>query len=162
MLVVAGRGSRLYVGSIVTAEVERRGMTPSAANERLVRDDLRIIGGMGVLARASLPVIERMLQEGNILVDAIYNEEERSIYSERFGSNLTVIAIRTPTDIRAERLSERSERPLTPAELAIRDAYEMERLRLGDVLQRSDHEIENAGSLHQLKYALKAMLAALP
>lgn len=161
MLSDAGCGSRLYVGGIVMEEVRRRGMTSGSESERLVRNVLREAGGMGVLARIASSAIERMDARGGVLIDAVYNPEEHAIYTERFGYRFKVLGIRTPTGIRAARLSMRSQRPITADELAKRDEYELGTLRLDHVLAQADHGIDNAGSLDELEHSLQAVLTAL-
>lgn len=161
LLEAADCGRRLYVGQFVTDEVKRRGLLITPENERLIRDELRQVSGMGALAQAALPVIEQLAQSTNVLIDAIYCEEERSIYLDRFGQALQLIAIHTPTELRARRIAERQQRSLSAAELTRRDEYEISVLGLKGVLACADHQIDNSGDLYELESTLQGMLARL-
>ncbi|MEO1645534.1 MAG: AAA family ATPase, partial [Chloroflexota bacterium] len=49
-------------GSIVTDEVERRGLTINPVNERTVRLELRANEGMAVMAKRALPKLKTALE----------------------------------------------------------------------------------------------------
>jgi dephospho-CoA kinase len=154
-----GVGARLYVGALVTAEVERLGLEPGPASERRVRTELRARDGMDALARVALPNIKRAAEQGAVLIDAVYCEEERSLYRQRFGADLAIVAIEAPAEVRAARLLARPERPMTVDELARRDALELGRFGLGQVLWSADRRIANEGTLDELERALERALA---
>ena len=150
-----GVGARVYVGAFVTAEVLRRGLPPTPACEKRVREELRVTEGMDALARRALPTIRGMLSAGRVaLVDAIYCLEERDFYQAALGEELICLAVETSAAIRAARLALRNQRPLSAAELDERDRYELERLGMAAVLAGAGHRVPNDGGLEDFEQAL--------
>lgn len=157
-----GRGVRVYIGAFVTAEVERRGLPRGAVSERLIREEMRISEGMDALARRALPTIHGILAtSGAALLDAIYCAEERDLYLREFGRRLVTVAVDTTVANRADRLSVRNQRPLSAAELADRDRYEINRLGIAGVMDRADHRLGNDGSLHEFEQTLDEFVGRL-
>lgn len=157
-----GHGLRVYVGEIVTAEVQRRKLPLTPASERLVRDELRQAEGMGALARRALPTIRSALSANRtVWVDAIYCAEERDIYCEAFSDRLATVGIETSLENRANRLSARNSRPLSLEDLEKRDRYEIERLGTADVMTAADYTLCNDGTLDELKLALDGLIGYL-
>lgn len=158
MLSKSGFGASVYVGQIVTDEVARRGLKPTPANERAVRKDMREREGMHVLAERALPAIGRLASNGNALIDAIYNREEYDAYAAVFGRSLKILGISASFDLRAKRLADRVERPISLPDLKRRDEFEVGVLGLDVVLSIADHRLANEGSLDELEDALKDLL----
>lgn len=157
-----GVGARVYVGAFVTSEVEARGLPATPACEKKVREDLRNNEGMDALARRALPTIQGMLSAGRVaLIDAIYCVEERDFYQQHLGEHLTCLAVQTSAANRAARLSARNLRPLSPADLAARDRYELDRLGIAAVLEGAEHRLANDGSLDDLEQALRGFATLL-
>jgi dephospho-CoA kinase len=157
-----GRGVRVYVGSVVTAEVNRRGLPRGAASEKLVREELRRSEGMDALAQRALPIIHGILAARQAaLLDAIYCAEERELYRREFGQHLATVAIETSVTNRAARLSIRNQRPLSAAELEDRDRYEIERLGTATVMSEADHLLCNDSSLDEFEKALDELVGRL-
>lgn len=156
-----GVGARFYVGAFVTSEVERLSLEAGPASERRVRTELRARDGMDALARAALPDIESAAEQGAALIDAVHCEEERSLYRQRFGDDLAIVAIETLAEVRAARLAVRHDRPMTTEEQARRDALELGRFGLGQVLRSADRRISNEGTLDELEGALERALSSI-
>ena len=158
MLERLGVGEQVYVGAFVTAEVARRGLPKDAASEKDVRQCLRHERGMDALAREALPTIKGILGAGRAaLVDAIYNKEERDLYEETFGDRLVLIAVQTSFENRLERLRTRPDRSLDRKALEARDGYEINQLRLAELIASAHHLVENDCSLHSLEKALEVL-----
>ncbi len=161
LLEARGCGIRFYVGGIVTGEVRRRGLTGTPADERLVREELRRDGGRDALARLALPAIQGFDGVGAVLLDAIYNDEERTLYANHFGADFRMIGVDAPFTVRARRLAVRANRPINEEELARRDAYEIDSLGIQDVLAAADARVPNKGTLDELECTLQVVFDRL-
>jgi len=150
-----GFGTGHYVGATLVDELVRRGLPQTPDHERAVRKELREAHGIAVFAERALPALKAKMANGHILLDAIYCPEERDCYRDAFGENFAILAIVAPFDIRSARLLERPDRPMTPEQLAERDALELERFDLGSVLQGATHTLSNVGALDQFEQALE-------
>jgi dephospho-CoA kinase len=156
-----GKGTRVYVGAFVTAEVESRSLPATPENERQVRDELRRAGGMDALAKRAWPTVEAILDAGRVaLVDALYCVEEFEFYRARCANKLVRIAIETEKQERERRLAIRASRPLDADALTKRDAFELDGLGLARVMAEAEHSINNNGPLHALENALKALASS--
>lgn len=156
-----GFGRRFYAGQVLRDEVERLGLALTPQNEREVRTGLRDQRGMDVFARLAYPLISEMICSGPVLLDAIYCVEEREFYHDSFGINLQVLAIEACPDTRADRLAAREERPIGIDDLARRDALELGRYRLAEVIGSADHVVDNEGNLNQLEEVLRGLVPLL-
>lgn len=87
-------------------------------------------------------------------MDAIYCAEESEIYREAFGNRLVTVAVETALEKRANRLSARTLRPLSPEDLEIRDRYEIELLGTAALMAAADYTLGNDGTLNELQQAL--------
>lgn len=161
MLEARGCGIRFYVGGIVTGEMRRRGLKGTPSDERLVREELRRDGGMDALARLALPAIEGFDGVGAVLLDAIYNDEERTLYAGHFGVDFRMIAMEAPFTVRAQRLAMRANRPSNKEDLARRDAYEISSLGIESVLAAADARVPNEGTLDELEGTLQVVFDRL-
>jgi len=82
-----------------------------------------------------------------VLVDGLRSTVELERFREAFGDDFTLVAVRAPFEIRAERLDDRGRASPTPIwRPSERDAREIE-LGLGETLERADVEIDNTGTL---------------
>lgn len=98
---------------------------------------------------------------GLFFLDAICCPEERDCYRASFGDALSVIAMEASFETRAERLAIRPKRPLHADQLAARDALEIDRFRIGEVIAEADHRFVNEGTLEELEQALRSLHARI-
>ena len=113
---------------------------------------------MAAIARRAIPSLIEKLKVNTLLIDAIYNIEERECYTSVFKERLIVVSVTAHSDIRVKRLAVRPERPLTPAELEERDNYELSTLRLTDVIATAEYKLTNNSSMQ----AFEGELGKLP
>jgi dephospho-CoA kinase len=149
---------RIYFGDLVLKEVEARGLHLIPDNERLVREDLRRVHGMAAMAVLSLPVIEKALQEGPVVIDGLYSFTEYKFLREKLGDSLVVLAIASTRALRYERLSCRPVRPLTPMEAEKRDLAEIEHIEKGGPIAIADYTVLNDGVPETLLMAIDTLL----
>src|SRR3990167_9170220 len=79
---------KVYFGAVTLNEVKRRGLEINEANERMVREELRIKHGVGVYAILSLPEIKEKYAQSNVLIESMYSWEEYIILKKEFNENL--------------------------------------------------------------------------
>lgn len=148
----------LHFGNIVTKdEIPKRGLELNEKNEKFVREDLRKIGGKGVLAEK---IIEKIEAQGDnvVILDGLYSWTEQKIMREKYGENLTLIAVFTPKKIRYERLSKRTRRPLTPEEADSRDRAEIENLEKGGPIAFAEYTLHNTDTPEHLQQEVDELL----
>lgn len=151
-----GYGS-VYFGGATMEELKRRGLEVNEVNEKLVREDLRKIHGMGAFAILKMPEIEAALAKGNVIIDGLYSWSEYKVLKEKLGDSLAVLAIYTTRKIRYERLAARPLRPLTAEQAFGRDRAEIENIEKGGPIAIADFLLVNDGSIGDLRAELAGL-----
>ena len=142
----------VYFGGVVVAEVQRRGLEVTEANERLVREELRQRHGMSAIAQLARVDIDAHLVEHNeIIIDGLYSYAEYELLSDWYPHMLSLIAVHSAKKLREERLAHRPNRPLTPAEIHSRDLREIRTLDKATAIALADHHIINNSTLDALR-----------
>ncbi|MCX7877022.1 MAG: AAA family ATPase [Ignavibacteria bacterium] len=149
---------RVYFGDVVMNEIRRLGLEVNERNEKAVRENLRNEYGMGVMAMKSLPTIEILHTQGNVVIESLYSWEEFKIVKDKFGDAFSLLTIYTTKSLRYQRLAKRSQRPLTPDEAISRDINEIEKLDKGGPIAFTDHLVVNDGTLEGLYKQLEKFL----
>jgi len=140
----------IYFGGITIQELEKRGMDVTPENEKSVREELRRTHGMAAFAILSLPKIEEILKTQNVICDGLYSWSEYKVMKEKFGDNLTIVAVYAAPRLRYERLSVRDVRPIVPEESKKRDYAEIENIEKGGPIAMADYTLINDGDMDKL------------
>jgi dephospho-CoA kinase len=149
-------------GSIITDEVERRGLPLRPDNERVVREEIRADEGMDAIARRALPLLRDALDaHATVVIDGLYSFSEYKTLQEEFGGEMAVVAIVAPRALRYDRLSRRPIRPLTAEEAELRDHQEIQRLEKGGPIAIADYTLVNDSEPEALLRQLEALLETL-
>lgn len=149
-------------GSIVVNEVQRRGWEVNPANERIVREEFRKNEGMDVMAKRALPHLKAALEtHPSIVIDGLYSFAEYKTLHHEFGGSMVVVAIFSARHLRYERLTSRTERPLTVEEAETRDYLEIENLEKGGPIALADYTLLNNDDSDKLLASLAALVASL-
>ena len=149
---------RVYFGEVVMNEMKALGLEVNEQNERATRENLRKEFGMGAMAVKSLPVIEELVKQGNVVIESLYSWEEFKIIKEKFGDSFSLLTIYTTKQLRYERLMKRGFRPLSTEESMSRDISEIEKLDKGGPIAFTDYLVSNDSSLEDLNLKLKKYL----
>lgn len=152
---------RIYFGGVTMKELEKRGLPKCEANERMIREELRATYGQPAFAILLLDDIQTSSQTGDVILDGLYSWEEYKVLKERFGDNLTIVAVVTDSELRYTRLSTRTIRPLTREQAISRDHSEIENLAKGGPIAIADRFIKNNGDLMDLKTEFENLLSTL-
>jgi dephospho-CoA kinase len=152
----------VVMGDVIRAECRRRGLDPAEHHGRIARA-LREEEGDDAIAARTLPRIREAAAESDrgdtVLVDGLRSTVELERFREAFGDRFTLVAIRAPFEVRAERLGERG-RDDSDSDLEAlreRDAREID-LGLGETLERADVEVENTESLTAFRDRIRDLL----
>lgn len=151
----------VVMGDVIRAECRRRGLDPAEHHGRIARA-LREEEGDDAIAARTLPRIREAAAESDrdaVLVDGLRSTVELERFREAFGDDFTLVAIRAPFELRAERLDARG-RDDSDSDLEAlreRDAREIE-LGLGDTLDRADVEVDNTGTLGEFRSRVREVL----
>ena len=141
----------VYFGGVAVSQLKKNGTPVNEANERAIRESLRRDLGMGAFAIILKDEILDKLSRSNVVLDGLYSWSEYVILKELLGDNLVVLAVVTNENIRKQRLSSRTVRPLTAEMVDSRDVAEIENLEKGGPIAKADYYIINNGTEQQLK-----------
>ena len=153
--------SRIRFGDITDKEIKKRGLQLNEENERTVRQQLREEHGMAAYARLSLPEIDQLLQSSDVIVDGVYSWEEYILLKNRYGDNLTVVAVFSSPETRHARLAKREIRPLTTEEAVSRDKTEIENINKGGPIAIANFTIINESSMTDLEKDTERVISYL-
>ena len=152
----------LRFGAVVVDEVRRRGWEINAANERIVREELRARHLMSAMANLSLPKLQAALAvHQHVVIDGLYSFSEYTFLRQHLGAPIVLLAIVAPRHLRYQRLAARPIRPLTPDEASERDVREIETLEKGGPIAIADFTLLNDASEAHLLGQLDRLLQQL-
>ena len=138
----------VYFGGVVMKALkdENLGITP--ANERMMRTKLREDFGKDIIVNKIVEQIQNLIKSGqkHIIADGLYTWTEYKILKKHFPTELKVIALVPPKNLRHKRISSRPERAMTLAEINDRDLNEIEVLEKGGPIAIADYFIVNKNS----------------
>lgn len=149
-------------GQITLDEVKKRGLAPTEANERQIREALRREHGMAAFAKLNAPAIDKFLTEGkNVLIDGLYSWSEYKFLKEKYGAALTILAVYAPPEVRYARLANRhvrhgddqnlKYRSFSREDAQARDYAQIENIEQAGPIAMADYTIINTGSLEDLE-----------
>lgn len=147
----------VYFGGATMDELKRQGLEVNESNEKMVREELRRVHGMGAFALLKLPEIESGLAAGNVIADGLYSWTEYKVLKDKFGDNLLLLAIHTSPQLRYQRLAKRAVRPLSPETAQSRDYAEIENVEKGGPIAMADILLTNNGTVEELIDQLKKL-----
>ena len=151
----------VVMGDVIRAECRRRGLDPAEHHGRIART-LREEEGDDAIAARTLPLIREAAAESDrdvVLVDGLRSTVELERFREAFGDDFTLVAIRAPFELRAERLDARGRDDSDSDLEALRERDEREiDLGLGDALDRADVEVDNTGTLNEFRARVREVL----
>jgi dephospho-CoA kinase len=157
----------LRFGQITLDLVKERGLQPTEANERGIRESIRKEHGMGAYALLNMPKLEALLKKGNVVVDNLMSWSEYKILKEKFGKQFIQIAVFSPPERRYDRLEKRHlakedtdlrHRPFSKEESKSRDYAEIEKLEKGGPIAMADYILNNRGTVPDLIDQLHSIL----
>jgi len=157
----------LRFGQIVLDEVKKRGVPPTEALEREIREDFREKLGMGAMAILNIPKFDELLQAGNVVGDGLYSWDEYKILKEKYGENFFVVAVYAPPQIRYERLEKRfsdasdtalRNRGFSREAATARDMAEIENIAKGGPIAMADYTILNIGTMAEYQEQIKKFI----
>ena len=151
-------------GQIVLDEVKKRGLEPTEANERAIREAVRKEHGMAAMATLNLPKFKNLMSRGSVIADGLYSFAEYKLLKQVFQDEVVVIAIFAPPKLRHERISKRimpksdvdlRHRPRTMEEAEKRDYAELENLDKGPTIAMADYTILNTKDMDFFEKQIK-------
>jgi dephospho-CoA kinase len=157
----AGGFVRIRFGDLTDEEIKRRNLKAGEASERRVRELLREEHGMAAYALLNLPKIEAALLKSDVVIDGLYSWEEYLLLRERYGGNMTLVAVWSSPRTRYARLAARQVRPLTQEQTESRDRAEIENSHKGGPIAVADFTIVNESSMADLKRQTRRVILSL-
>lgn len=141
---------RVYFGDVTFDEMKRRNLALNWENEKLIREEFRASGDMGIYAKLNAPKIKELYKKGNVVVESLYSWSEYKYLKEIYGDDFFVVAVVTDRGLRESRLSIREKRPMTVEDIKIRDYSEIENLEKGGPIVIADFYIKNNGTYDEM------------
>ena len=149
---VENKFEKVYFGDVTFDEMKKRNIEVTPENERLMREELRATNDMAIYAKKSEPKIKKAYEEGkNVVVESLYSWSEYKYLKEIYKDNFKLLAVVTDRDLRAERLKNRPNRPLTDEEVTQRDYSEIENIEKAGPIAIADRFVLNNGTFEELK-----------
>ncbi len=149
------------MGDAVREEAARRGLAMTDENIGGTGSALRKEEGMDAVAKRCVPRI-RSLSSPKVVVDGVRNVEEIKYFKKMFGKDFKLIAIKSPLELRFERVKKRlrSDDMQSMDELKRRDERE-KGWGLEKAIEVADFTIENTGSLEEFHKQIEELLRNL-
>ncbi|WP_092730606.1 AAA family ATPase [Halopenitus persicus] len=172
----------VVMGDVIREACRNRGLDPAEHHGRIA-GKLREEEGPDAIAARTVPRIREAIEDADsgagadgdsgtdanangdasdadtVLVDGLRSPVELERFREAFGDDFTLVAIRAPFDVRAERLADRGRDAADADVEALRERDERElELGLGEVIEAADVEIDNTGSLSAFRDRVRDLL----
>lgn len=152
----------LHFGNMVYEEVQRRGLD-NVKDEVFVREDMRKIEGKAVLAKHVSRKADEYFAAGQkvVVLDGLYSWSEYKFLNEKYGEDLTVIAVAAPKKVRHQRVLDRkdSHRKYTLDQLIVREIAEIENLEKGGPIANADFTLVNTDTIEDMIGSLENILS---
>lgn len=133
---------KVYFGGVTMDKLKEAGLEITPDNERMMREKLRDEYGMAAFATLSLPKIDELIKENNVVLDGLYSWDEYIVLKEKY-SNIKLIAIIVDKKLRYERLNSRVIRPFSKEDAIKRDVTEIENLSKAGPIAYADYYVLN-------------------
>jgi len=101
--------SYIRLGDVTMDELKKRNLEVNEINERMIRESLRKDYGMEAYAKLTIPKIDVLLEQSDVLVDGLYSWEEYLVMKKKYKNNFFMIAIYASPKTRKQRLSKRKD-----------------------------------------------------
>ena len=160
----------IRLGQITLDEVKKRGLKPTEANERPIREELRKKHGMAAFALLNFLKIDKLLKKGDVVIDGLYSWEEYLAFKEKY-PDIIILSIYASPKTRYARLGKRKwdaqkdpkmkNRSFTEKESASRDKAQLENLHTGPPIAMADFTFVNECSLREMQKGLEEILKAI-
>ena len=138
----------VYFGGVIIKALTDQNLEITPENEKKRRTKLREDFGKDVVVNKIVEQIQNLIKSGQkrIIADGLYTWTEYKILKKHFPTELKVIALVPPKNLRHKRISSRPERAMSLAEINDRDFNEIETLEKGGPIAIADYFIVNKGS----------------
>ena len=138
----------VYFGGVVMKALKDENLEITPANEKMMRTKLRENFGKDIIVNKIIEQIQNLIKSGQkrIIADGLYTWTEYKILKKHFPTELKVIALVPPKNLRHKRISSRPERSMTLVEINDRDFNEIEVLEKGGPIAIADYFIVNKNS----------------
>lgn len=142
--------SDVYFGGVTVSQLNKAGQPVNEANERAMRESLRAQYGMGAFAYILQDEIVDKLSHGSVVLDGLYSWSEYTKLQEALDNKLVLLAVVTNSSVRYNRLSSRTNRPLTASQARSRDYAEIVNSEKGGPIAIADYYIDNNGDIDSM------------
>ena len=138
----------VYFGGVVMKALKDENLEITPANEKMMRTKLREDFGKDIIVNKIVEQIQNLIKSGQkrIIADGLYTWTEYKILKKHSPTELKVIALVPPKNLRHKRISSRPERAMTLVEINDRDFNEIEVLEKGGPIAIADYFIVNKNS----------------
>jgi dephospho-CoA kinase len=150
--------NRIGMGDAVRRFAAQAGLDEGDVSIGSFADSERKAHGPGIWAERTLA----MMPPGDVVIDGSRSMEEISLFRERLGSGLVVVAIEASPETRLSRLRQRrrGDDPLTPEDFSRRDSRELS-WGIGEAISRADVRLLNESDMASFQAECQRTLGRL-
>ena len=143
----------------ITLDICKKQGDASEANQKKIREGLRVEHGMAAFAKLNIPKFDEALTKGHVIGDGLYSWSEYKVLKEKYGDKFKIIAIWAPPETRYDRISERKpdandkdlrKHQFTREEAISRDYAEIGNIEKGGPIAMADYLLTNTGTIDEL------------
>ena len=153
---------KVYFGGIIYKAMEEAGIprTEDGESEKRFREEIRQKEGKDFVVLRAIREAKKLIEAGqkHIVLDGLYSWTEYKILRKEWPTEMTVVAIVTPKDLRRKRVAERPDRPFDAQAVAERDRAEIENLEKGGPIAIADYYIDNSGTVEEFQEAFSKLM----
>lgn len=145
---------------LIIKHLEQEDLEPTAENERLVREKLRLDPSGDIVANMVITEITNLIHAGqrHIVIDGLGSWDTFKRLKHEFPGDIIIVALTARRHIRHRRLAGRTDHPMTDRETDQRDYDAIETLNKGGVIAMADYFISVEGSVEQLHTKIDELL----
>lgn len=139
-------------GQVVLDELIQRNVKPGEKEQKKIREEFRKKYGMAAMAYLNYPKIKTLLKKQNVVVDGLYSWSEYKYLKSKLATQVIVLAVFSPPNIRYQRLSKRKpdkndkqlrNHHFNEKEAKKRDFSEIENIEKGGPIAMADFTVLN-------------------
>ncbi len=152
----------IRMGEMIWEETRNQGLELNDKNVGEIANSMRNKYGKDIWARRTVDAIKAKNKLNQIVIDGIRSIEEIEFFKKEFGTDIAIIAIDAPDELRKNRSLNRRRKDdtINIQNFQERDKRELQ-WGLGDVIASADIIISNEGSIQDFRNRIKEVFQQL-
>ena len=152
----------IRMGEMIWEETKNQGLELNDKNVGEIANSMREKYGKDIWARRTVNVIKAKNKLNQIVIDGIRNIEEIEFFKKEFGTDIVIISINAPDELRKNRSLNRKRKDDT---INLQNFHKRDKRELlwglGNVIASADIIVSNEGSLQDFRNRIKELFQQL-